>query len=272
MNTFQAVVLGTIQGLTEFLPVSSSGHLVLGQHLFGLTEAKLFFDVSVHAGTLLAVMIFFRREIFSILKALVGLLVNRSGGAQPQADADARLALLIVIGSVPTALIGLGFHRIADRLFSSVFIVGCCLLATGALLWATRWVRADESGPPRFSAGKALVIGTVQGLAILPGVSRSGSTIAVGLFLGLPGDVAARYSFLLSIPAILGAQMLQVFDLGEPGNEAVLNTPVLAGTVAAFVVGYASLAMLVYIVNRGRMHLFAPYCWIVGAGALALTI
>lgn len=272
MNTFQAVVLGALQGLTEFLPVSSSGHLVLGQHLFGLREAALFFDVSVHAGTLLAVMIFFRQEILAILRALAGLLRNRSGGASLQADPEVRMAMLIVIGSVPTALIGLGFHRIADRLFSSIFIVGCCLLATGGLLWATRWARASADGMFRFSAAKALAIGTVQGLAILPGVSRSGSTIAAGLFLGLPGDVAARYSFLLSIPAILGAQLLQVLDLGEAGNEAVLNVPVLAGTATAFVVGYASLAMLVYIVNRGRMHLFAPYCWIVGVGALMLSI
>ena len=271
MEPIQAMILGTIQGLTEFLPVSSSGHLVLAQYLFGLKGAELFFDISVHMGTLGAVLIFFRKEIaailMSLLRAFIGVARKEMSLKGAWADSDVRLAILIVIGSVPTAVIGLLFHQISEQLFSSVTLVGFTLMATGLLLWGTRRIDTAGRGIPEFTIFHALAIGIVQGLAILPGVSRSGSTIAAGLYLGLNRAVAARFSFLLSIPAIVGAQLL---GLKHVGPSAVPNDVILLGTVSAFVVGYLSLAMLMYVINRGRMYFFAPYCWLAGGAALAI--
>ncbi len=269
MNVFEALVLGIVQGLTEFLPVSSSGHLVLFQHFFGLREAQLFFDISVHTGTLMAVIIFFRKEIFSILASLVrfaGMVSEKKvSPAEAMQDTDVKLALLILAGSVPTGIIGILFHKIAEDIFSSVFLVGWTLIVTGILLWLTRSVKNPGSGIEGFSLRHALGIGLVQGIAIVPGISRSGSTIAAGLFLGLNRETAARYSFLLSIPAIVGAQILALKDLGS----AAADMNALYGALSAGLVGYGALAFLVYIVNKGRLFLFAPYCWVIGA--LALT-
>ncbi len=269
MEPIQALVLGIIQGLTEFLPVSSSGHLVLFQQLFGLKEAELFFDVSVHMGTLTAVIIFFRREIRNILVSLAGGIRDLIAGtpfSEVIRDKDVKLALLIIAGSVPTAIIGLLLKQVAEQIFSSVFLVGCALMVNGGVLWATRLVHMPGKGIEGFSVGKALLIGIAQGLAITPGISRSGSTITCALFLKLEREIAARYSFLLSIPAIVGAQILTLKDLG---SAARLDETVVIGTLASAVVGYGALAMLVYIVKRGRIHLFAPYCWLVGLVTLA---
>lgn len=269
MDSLQAALLGAIQGLTEFLPISSSGHLVLFQKLFGLHEAQLFFDVCLHIGTLIAVVAFFHREIQSLLASMVRFLSlglkRRLTFRRINEDGAMKLAMLIIVGSVPTAVIGLFLKGHADRIFASVFLVGWMLLVTGLLLWATRRLRGEGRGIPEFTISMALLIGFVQGVAILPGISRSGSTIAVALFLGLNRPTAARYSFLLSIPAILGALLLSLRDLS---GAAAFTPPVLIGAATACVVGYLALALLVYIVNRGRMHLFAPYCWLAGLTAL----
>lgn len=272
METIQAIILGIVQGLTEFLPVSSSGHLVIFQHLFGLRTPELVFDIAVHVGTLLAVVIFFKKDLAAIIRAVIQmagrLIARRTTFAEAWSDPHVKLALLIVAGSIPTALIGIGFHQIAERIFASVRLAGLMLLITGALLWVTRWIKKADYGISRFSTGKALVVGTVQGLAILPGISRSGATIAAGLFLGLKRELAARYAFLLSIPAICGASLLTFRDLshGADFSAAVIGV----GMLSAAVVGYLSLKLLVFIVNKGQLYLFAPYCWLVGGLALFL--
>jgi undecaprenyl-diphosphatase len=177
MTTLEAILLGIIQGLTEFLPVSSSGHLVLFQRLFGLQEAELFFDVCVHLGTLLAVLGVFRREIINIIAAVMRLF-SKTGPSKTiqqrmESDADLKMALLIVIGSIPTAVLGFLFRGIADRLFASAFITGLMLIVTGLLLWLTRWstTAIAQTGADRLTPGKAFIIGIVQGLAIIPGIS-----------------------------------------------------------------------------------------------------
>lgn len=273
MNPLQAVILGVVQGLTEFLPVSSSGHLVLFQRLFDLHEPELVFNVSVHMGTLSAVVLFFHREIRGLLTALwrltIGLIRRNAPAGTLLADPEIRLAALIGVGSIPTAFIGLMFHRAADRIFSSTVLVGCMLVVTGTLLWATSRRQRDGRTAARFTFPTALVIGVAQGMAILPGISRSGATIATGLFLGLDGPTAARYSFLLSVPAIVGAQLVSLSD-GATGAPAI--GVILAGALSAAVVGYAALSFLVFIVHQGRMHLFAPYCWILGGVILILNL
>ena len=273
MNTLEAIILGTIQGLTEFLPVSSSGHLVLFQNLFGMHEPELLFDICLHVGTLAAVLIVFYREIFEILTALIQIPVRlkAAGGIGNLCanDESIRMALLIVVGSIPTAVIGLLFKEITEQLFGSLTIVGCMLLVTGTVLWLTRRIRSTGRPIERTSLKDALLIGIVQGLAILPGISRSGSTISVALFLGVDRKVAGRYSFLLSIPAIVGALILSL-DTPELHTTIPIGT-ILAGSVISAVVGWLALVVLLRVVDRGQLHRFAPYCWLVGVVTLGIA-
>jgi len=274
MNLTEAVLLGIVQGLTEFLPVSSSGHLVLFQNLLGLTDPLLVFDISVHVGTLFAVVIYFFKDIVAILRALVKwirVLPDTKAASELLAnDREARMAMLIIAGSVPTAVLGLVFKEIAETLFSSVTIVGVTLVITGAVLWGTRRFGAGGHGIRRCTIGNSIVIGVVQGLAIIPGISRSGATIAAGLYLGLDRTTAARFSFLLSIPAVAGAGLLGAGDLMGP-TELPFNI-IAAGTLASCLVGYASLTLLVWMVGRGRLHFFAPYCVVLGLIALLVSL
>jgi undecaprenyl-diphosphatase len=275
MTTLEAIILGIIQGLTEFLPVSSSGHLVLFQQLFGLKEAELFFDVCVHLGTLVAVIVVFHREITNIIAALLRL-VSLAGQKetilqQVESDPELKMALLIVIGSIPTAVLGLLFKSIADQLFSSSFLTGLMLMITGLLLWLTRRANPSNGGAgiESFSRTNAFIIGVVQGLAIIPGISRSGSTISIGLLFGINRETAARYSFLLSIPAIAGAGLLSLKDgLSQTDPAAGLS---LLGAATAALVGYGALKVLLGIVKKGRLYVFAPYCWLVGILAILFS-
>jgi len=273
MNFFQAIILGIVQGLTEFLPVSSSGHLVLFQHLFGFTEAELLFDVILHLGTLVAVFIFFRQDISAMILSVLRYckMVFKTGSfSPPNEDSDFRLALLIIIGSIPTAIIGLLFRKIADQLFSSVLISGSMLILTGIILFFTRFVKSSTKDVSLFSIKDSLIIGISQGLAVMPGLSRSGTTMATGLFLGLNHVTAARYSFLLSIPAILGASLLSFRNLA--GNTHISLTAYLAGALVACITGYLALNFLFYIVRRGRLHYFSPYCIAIGIFSLIIGL
>ena len=274
MNFTEAVALGVVQGVTEFLPVSSSGHLVLFQHLLGIKEPMLAFDISVHVGTLFAVVIFFFKDIIGILKSLLRLISvlpdKKAAAGLMTEDKGIRMALLIIAGSVPTAVLGLLFKEMAETLFSSVTLVGVTLLITGLILWCTKWTGENGHGIRRFSVKGGLTVGLVQGLAIIPGISRSGSTIAAGLFLGLDRETAARFSFLLSIPAIAGAGLLGAKDLIGQSNLPFMVIAV--GTLASCIVGYASLKFLVWVVGRGRLYLFAPYCAAIGILALVVGI
>ena len=275
MNVLEAILLGILQGLTEFLPVSSSGHLVLFQHLFGLKEAELFFDVCVHLGTLVAVIIVFRHEIIKIISVLLQLVAP--GGQKEkflqkmESEPELKMAVLIVIGSIPTAILGLLFASIADRLFSSTLIVGLMLMVTGLLLWFTRKAEthAIAASNGHLTTAKAFVIGVVQGLAIIPGISRSGSTISTGLLLGVDRETAARYSFLLSIPAIVGAGLLSLKDGFSQTNPVIWTS--LLGAVTAAIVGYGALKSLLHIVKKGHLYVFAPYCWLVGLLAILFS-
>ena len=274
MNLTEAIGLGIVQGLTEFLPVSSSGHLVLSQNLLGLQEPLLAFDISVHVGTLFAIAIYFFKDIVALVKALVrwlSVLPDRQAAAGLMAaDREVRMALLIITGSVPTAVIGLLFKEIAETVFSSVTLVGVMLIITGVVLWGTRWLGKQGHGIRQVTVKNSLIVGVVQGLAIMPGISRSGATIAAGLFLGFDRETAARYSFLLSIPAVAGAGLLGAKDLfGQGGLPLAV---IAAGALSSCLVGYASLKLLVWMVRRGHLHFFAPYCGLLGLGVLFFSI
>jgi undecaprenyl-diphosphatase len=270
MTIIEAVVLGVVQGVTEFLPISSSGHLVIFQHLFRLKEPVVAFDISVHIGTLIAVITFFFHDIKEIIKAFIRvsilLLKTKTSRSISMKDLYARWLILIIAGSIPTAVLGLAFHKIVERIFSSVFFVGIALIITGLILWLSRNSKRPEKNIDSFSIKDAVIIGLAQGIAVLPGISRSGSTIAAGLFLGIERETAARFSFLLSIPAILGATLLMVKDaLQDPLFN--LETA-LTGAFISCIVGYLFLRFLVFIVKKGKLHFFSVYCWLLGLTAL----
>lgn len=281
MNPIQAFILGLIQGITEFLPISSSGHLVIAQHLFGLVEQGIAFDISVHLGTLAAVVIFFRQDIYEVNAAAVAgcrrLFAREASVSSLFAEEPGfRLAMLLAAGSVPTAIIGIVLQTVSEQLFSSVsltgsmlMVTGLILVLTGVLLWLTRKSEEQRSGISDFTVRIALLIGVVQGLAIIPGISRSGSTIAAGLLVGLDRKTAGTFSFLLSIPAIAGAAGLHVV---LSGIETVQVLPMLIGLATSFGVGFLSLGILMRIVRRGRLYLFAPYCLLVGMAVLVFSL
>ncbi|MDX1762806.1 MAG: undecaprenyl-diphosphatase UppP [bacterium] len=254
MTIFDAIILGLVQGLTEFLPVSSSGHLVIGQHLLNMREPNLAFDVVVHLGTLLAVIVYFWGDIQKILFSL------REGG-------DPRwrwVCLLVVVGTIPTGFIGVLFKDVFEEMFASVRVVSFTLIVTGLLLFMADRVRRADRPLSAMKSMDALVIGLIQGLAIVPGISRSGSTIATGLFLKIDADAAARFSFLLSIPAIMGAVTLQskaIFGHALNGSGATF----LAGFLTAAVSGWLAIKLLMAVLKKKRLTLFSIYCWFLAA-------
>jgi undecaprenyl-diphosphatase len=271
MTTLKAVLLGLVQGLTEFLPVSSSGHLVLGQHLFGLTEPELLFDVVVHLGTLIAVLTVYYGDVARLTAEFVRLPRTLAGGWRA-AWADRpmfRLLILVLAGSVPTGLIGVLFKDAFEVLFGSTLAVGFALMATGTILLLTRRLRPTGRPLTGMTGKDALVVGLVQGLAITPGVSRSGITISTGLLLGLDRELAARFSFLLFVPAILGALVLELADAsaGSFGPPALV-----AGFLAALISGLAALRLLLRVVRRGALHYFAYYCYLLGAVVIGVSL
>ncbi len=267
MEFHQGIILGIIQGLTEFLPVSSSGHLVLGQIFFGITQSQLAFDISVHMGTLLAVIVVYSNDISAMLVSLFRF-ISKLVFFKPcsylfKEDKNLKMAGLIVIGSVPTALIGLIIKQFEHFLFSSEVLVGFMLILTGTILWISRNYYSAENNKKELSIKQSLIIGVIQGLAVIPGISRSGSTIAVGMFTGLDRYTAAKFSFLLSIPAIVGAQILSLKDIIQDG--LAINPVTIYATIASFITGLIALKLLLKLVHSGKFHLFAPYCWLVGA-------
>ncbi len=267
MEIYKAVILGIIQGLTEFLPISSSGHLVLFQALFGLNEPDLFFDISLHLGTLFAVLIVFRTEIKQLLWWMFDFLRGKFSFQQVKESDDFRFIMMLVCGSVPTAIIGLMIKNYSDTIFSSVLLVGIMLIITGIVLLKTKNIENNITEVKNKRTLKnALIIGTVQGLAVLPGISRSGSTIATALFLGMSRKFAARYSFLLSVIAIVGAEILTALKSAE--SYSFTEMYIFYGVAASFIAGYIALKLLITLLDKGKLYLFAPYCFIVGIIAI----
>ncbi|MDR1872240.1 MAG: undecaprenyl-diphosphate phosphatase [Deltaproteobacteria bacterium] len=261
-----SLALGLIQGLGEFLPISSSGHLVLAQALFGLTHPELVFDLVLHLGTLMAICYFYRsplQSLFLELKLLPAALISPAKmTSYYRLRPDFHLGILIIVASVPTAIFGLLFFDSLESMFSAPKAVGGALLTTGAFLAATRFAPQPYALTERSLTIKmALAIGLIQGLAIVPGLSRSGLTIGLGLFLGLEQSLAARFSFLLSIPAILGGLIL---SLSKSLASSFSFWELAVGFLTAGLVGYFSLWLLVRVVKPGRLAYFAPWCVLVG--------
>jgi undecaprenyl-diphosphatase len=243
--------------------VSSSGHLVFFQSLFELKEPPLFFDVMVHLGTLLAVVVYLRRDILDIIQGIRTRLAGEKGNEE-----GIRLFLLIVLGTVPTGIIGLVFKDWFESLFSQPLTVGIMLLVTGSFLWLTRRAKKNGKKIMKMKAIDSILIGIAQGVAIIPGISRSGATISMALFCGLDRELSGKFSFLLSIPAILGATFLESRKI-DSSQEI---WPVLIGALVAFGVGYFSLKILMRIIRIGKMANFSYYCWGIGLLMIIFSI
>ena len=259
MTHLETILLGVVQGLTEFLPVSSSGHLVIFENLLGFKEPEILLDASLHLGTLLAVCIYFRSDLKKMIQELWAWVApgSQNGALGPHA----LLALMVVVGSIPTAFIGLIFKDPLEALFSSVTTVGVMLLVTGVIVGVTKFISRNHGKWDQVGIWMALAIGTVQGLAIIPGISRSGSTIVCALLLGLNRETAGRFSFLLSIPAIIGAVGLH---LESDAIARVGIAPLTVGFASSALVGFFALKLLMGMVKKGHFYYFAPYCWVVG--------
>jgi undecaprenyl-diphosphatase len=268
VNLLQALILGIVQGATEFLPVSSSAHLVLVPWLFGWPEPGLAFDTLVHWGTLLAVVVYFRDDLVALLGAGARSLTERRIGDDPLR----RLAWLIVLGTLPAAALGALFEKRFEVLFSQPQWVAVFLLVTGVILVVGERLAREDRRLDDQNPSDALAIGVAQAVAIVPGISRSGVTIATGLARGLKREEAARFSFLLGSLIIFGAGLFQLAKLTQtpPSGETALA--ILTGFVAAAVTGYVCIRFLMTYIQRHSLVVFAVYCWLVGLGALALSV
>jgi len=257
MTLWQAVILGLVQGLTEFLPVSSSGHLVVVEALTGVKTPGVFVEVALHVATLGSVLVLYGRRLWDVL---VDLARGRPDGR--------RSAGLLVLGTIPAGVIGLAFHRAVEARFHSVAFVGAAFIVTGCVLWSTRR-RAGTRHEP--TAAGALGVGVAQAIAILPGISRSGSTVSAALWAGLAPADAAEFSFLLAVPVIAWAALLEARHM-PVDVAAVGSVPLGVSFAVAFASGIWSIRLLVAVLRRGRFYAFAPYCWTVGVLTLAYTL
>jgi len=271
-----SIFLGIVQGVTEFLPVSSSGHLALIQSLFGYSEDDhLFFAVLLHFGTLIAIFIVYREDIKSMIADTVAFIKKRSesGRTNEPLKPSVRMVLLVIVGTLPL-LIAVFFMSQFERLFYMPGFVGFALLVTGGVLYVSdRYITNGNKREKTMTIKDALIIGFVQAIAIIPGLSRSGATIAVGMTRGLNRTFAVRFSLLLSIPAVLGSGIVMLVSAIRDGINASLIPVYLIGFVVAAVVGYFSVNLLRRIVTKkGRFGSFAYYCWAIGVLTIILAI
>jgi undecaprenyl-diphosphatase len=247
VTQIEILLLAIVQGITEWLPVSSSGHLVIMQKILDL-NLPLTYSILLHFGTTIVVITVFRNDLKAILKALF------KGNFETD---EGKFTLYIAIGSVPIAVGGFFFYDFFKSLFSNLLVVGLALLITGCVLFLSE----KKMGNRKMNVFDSLLIGFAQALTIVPGISRSGLTVATGLLRKIDKDIAFRYSFLLSVPAILGATLFEVKDFTMGNEDLVL---LLLGTITSMIIGYASLKFLQKIVMNKKIHLFAYYCWAVG--------
>lgn len=265
MSLIEALILGLIQGITEFLPVSSSGHLEIGKALFGnnaLPGESLLFTIVVHAATALSTIIVFHKDIWYILKGLTTMKWTWEND----------YTVKIILSMIPVFFVGIFFEEQIEQLFSGkILLVGIMLIITGILLYLTTRVKQPK-GEVTFM--KSFWIGLAQAIAVLPGISRSGATISVSLLLGIEREKAARFSFLMVLPPIIGATLLKIMDLGESeaAMEAVAVTPLVIGFIAAFISGILACRLMIRIVKKSKLNYFAAYCVCVGIVAIAASI
>lgn len=263
MELIDSFILGLIQGLTEFLPISSSGHLVLGEALLGDgLDKNITFEVVVHFGTLCSILIYYRHKLADILYSWFKIPSSpQSFSEQWQHDPNLKLTWFILISMIPALIVGLTLKDQIENIFLNPFTVSIMLLVTGLILFLTKF-RTSFSN--HLKSGRAFSIGVAQAFAILPGISRSGSTISLGLYLGIKRKEVADFSFLMVIPVIAGAMLLEVKEMIEVGVAANDAWALIVGFFTAFISGYFALKYLIILLQNKGIHPFAWYCWILG--------
>ena len=265
MDIFQGIIIGIVQGLTEFLPVSSSAHLIFIQNILGV-ESSLAFDTFLHLGSLLAVLIYFRADIYKMIRAWllsIGDILQHRFREGFYSDPYKRLAWYVILATIPVGIAGVFLESHVDALFAgALYVPGFFLFVTGTILYLSQRIASGQIDMSHMGWFQSLFMGLGQACAIMPGLSRSGTTIAAGLVVGLDKEFAAKFSFILSIPAIFGAFILQLKDIGlSLGTD---GAAVILGFIAAFISGYLAIKWLLDLIQNRSLDIFSYYCWIVG--------
>lgn len=273
MSYLSAIIMGLVQGIAEFLPISSSGHLSILQNFFHFSaseEDNLFFSVLLHLGTLVAVFIAYREELVALIREFFTMIGRKkSPYGRTAGISNRRLILLVVLGTLPLFLI-LPIKDKVEALYSNTFFIGAALIVTGLLLYFSDRMGRGSKSERNATVGDSLIVGVAQAIATVPGLSRSGTTISAGLCCGFSRSFAVKYSFFLSIPAVLGANILTLVGAFSTGVDWALMPKYLVGVLVAMVSGYACIRFLKRLANRGNFSGFSYYCW--GAGALTLIL
>ena len=268
MSYFQAILLGLIQGLTEFLPVSSSGHLALLQHFFGVkADEVLLFTVMLHVGTLVSVFIMYHKDIWELIKEL-GLTIKDlcTGKGLRLAERPVRkLGVMMIVATIPTAIIGFAFNDFFESLYSRILFIGIGFLITGTEMYIAEKIGSNTREIDKMTFGNAILVGVMQGIAIYPGISRSGSTLVGGLAGGLKREFAIRFAFLISIPSILGSALLEGKDALEAGIDTSVLGPIAVGMVIAAISGVLAIKAMIKVVSDKKLKYFSYYVWALGA-------
>ena len=275
MTYFEAIILGLVQGLAEFLPISSSGHLALIQGLFGIEgESVLLFAVLLHVGTLVSVFICYWKDIWELLVELVVTVKDLCTGNGLRLDERPvrKLGVMIIVATIPTGIIGLLFNDIFEGLYSSFVAIGIGFIITGVLMFLAERMGGANRGIENMNFRNALFIGTLQGIAICPGISRSGSTLIGGLTTGLRREFAVKFAFLISIPSILGSVVLEVPDAVKAGLDPGLAGPIVVGMLVAAVSGFVAIKTMIKIVSDKKLSYFSYYVWVLGVVTIVLGL
>ena len=272
MTYLFSVLMGVLQGVAEFLPISSSGHLALFQHFFGVEnyeETQMFFTVLLHLGTLISVCVYYWRDVIDMIRefflGIRDLTVRRGGGAPP--PPTRRLVMMIIVATLPLFAI-LPVKGLVEDAMSNVTFVSVALLATGFILFFSDRMARGRKNARNATVADALLVGCAQAVGTLPGISRSGITISAGLLRGFDRTFAVRFSFLMSLPAVLGANILSLKDALEAGVDLEMLPIYLVGMVVSGVVGYLAIRLVNLLADKGKFGTFAYYCWVVGLGSL----
>ena len=284
-----AMFLGLVQGISEFLPISSSGHLSLFQHFFGLagTEGNLFFDVLLHLGTLIAIFVYYWKDILALLKELGRLILllfgkedgkkkgrarpTASGGRKLQLTPDSRMIVMIIVATLPLFAV-LPIKDKVESLYGNVYFIGCALIITGTILFISDRLAKGRKTARNATMVDALLVGVGQAIAVVPGLSRSGTSISAGMLRGFDRSFAVRFSFIMSIPAVLGANIISIKDAMEAGIDTSHMPMYIGGTIVAAISGYFAIRLVNLLADKGKFGNFAYYCWGVGAAALVAAI
>ena len=282
MTMLSAIFLGLVQGISEFLPISSSGHLSLFQHFLNMNTAdgNLFFDVLLHLGTLIAIFVYYWRDILDLLKELGRLFLVLLGKEEKKKKApasaagrkltltsDSRMILMIIVATIPLVFV-LPIKDKVESLCGNVVFIGCALLVTGTILFISDRLAKGKKTAKNATMLDAFLVGVGQAVAVVPGLSRSGTSISAGMLRGFQRTFAVRFSFLMSIPAVLGANIISIKDAMEAGIDTSLMPMYVAGTIVAAVSGYFAIRLVNILADKGKFGNFAYYCWGVGAAAL----